>query len=279
MQVEQLDDGMIFFLSSIQSESFTTLAKVYRLYADGQLKGQHVPRSKKGTLSKPPDLKGSKFKGLRGLDCADVKRLLREVEECTISLNELSSECSSIKKLVKVQAAFIKGTNCEDWQEATTKYPEYCTPEQLEPFAKLNFSVTSKTLPDQFLKFCQRAMRPRPAATNNLPSTAMTDDVFCVTGNSTCSIFWRQKCLEATPSTVKNVFETTGHQLFQGFSLTIFDIPIDQVNGNKIHIIFKQDSMYALKSIAFQQIIKCMLIQLNYTCTILFGFTFIACND
>lgn len=55
-QVEQLDDAMIFFLASLPSISYRKLCTIYQKFGEGTLKGQHIPRSKKGTLSKPPDL-------------------------------------------------------------------------------------------------------------------------------------------------------------------------------------------------------------------------------
>ena len=148
---------MIFFLASLPSHSYNKLCEVYKKFSEGTLKGQHIPRSKKGTLSKPPDLKGSKFKCLRGVPLQDVSRLLLELSEETISLAELSSECNSIKQLQKVQAAFMKGTNTSTWEECQQKYPSYATAEQLEPFKKLDFKPNK--LPEQFLKFCQRALR------------------------------------------------------------------------------------------------------------------------
>ena len=88
-QVDQLDDAMIFNLSSLPAESFSSLSNIYKIYADGKLKGQHVPRSKKGTMSKPPDLKGSKFKGLKGMDSSSAIRLLKEVEDGKVTLKKL----------------------------------------------------------------------------------------------------------------------------------------------------------------------------------------------
>ena len=85
-----------------------------RCNTDGILKGQQISRSKKGTMTKPPDLKGSNFKGLRGIDSDSVLRLLQDLENRKITLKELSTQCTSIKMLLKVQTAFVKGTNCEN---------------------------------------------------------------------------------------------------------------------------------------------------------------------
>ena len=101
------------------------------MFAKGTLKSQHVPRSKKGTLVKPPDLKGSKFKCLRGISDDDVLRLLQELSEEKNSLVEMISECTSFKQLQKVQLAFLKGTNCSSWEEAVIKYQKFTTAEQL----------------------------------------------------------------------------------------------------------------------------------------------------
>ena len=63
-----------------------------------------------------------------------VCRLLKELAEEKITLLEMSSKCSSIEQLQKVQSAFIKGTNCTSWAEAREKHSFFTTAEQLEPF-------------------------------------------------------------------------------------------------------------------------------------------------
>ena len=105
-------------------------------------------------MVKPYDLKGSKFKGLRGIKEDVVHRLLLELSEKRITISEMSSECNSIKQLQKVQSALIKGTGCSSWEEATEKFPSFTTAEQLEPFRKLAFS--GGKLPEPFLRFCHR---------------------------------------------------------------------------------------------------------------------------
>ena len=49
------------------------------MYATALLKGQKVPLSKRGVTSKPPDLKGSSFKCLRGIEFDAVYKLLQIV--------------------------------------------------------------------------------------------------------------------------------------------------------------------------------------------------------
>jgi len=147
---------MIFYPTSLSGDAYNAVTTIYKRFSEGDLKGQHIPRSKKGTLAKPPDLKGSKFKCLRGITEDEVCRLKGEVADKKISLNEMNSKCSSLKQLQKVQSAFIKGTNSSSWAEAQENYPKFATAEQLEPFKKLNFTIK---LPEQFLKFFQRVMQ------------------------------------------------------------------------------------------------------------------------
>ena len=67
--------------------------------------------------TKPLHLKGSKFKPFRGLSEDIVFRLLCELSQKKISLAEMAVGFNSRKQLVivKVQLAFVKGTNCDNW--------------------------------------------------------------------------------------------------------------------------------------------------------------------
>ena len=95
---------MIFYLSSLPSDAYSQLQKVYSMYTEGALKGQRT--LKKNT--RPLDLKGSKFKPFRGLNKGIVFQLLCELSQKKISLAEMAVECNSRKQLVKVQLAFCK---------------------------------------------------------------------------------------------------------------------------------------------------------------------------
>ena len=215
---------MIFYLASLPCEAYSALTTIYQKFSEGGLKGQHIPRSKKGTLAKPPDLKGSKFKCLRGIVEDVVCSLLMEVAEAKISPTEMNSECISIKQLNKVQSAFIKGTNSSSWAEAQEKYPNFATAEQLEPFKKLNFSTK---LPEQFLKFCQRVMHT--GGESDSSNCSDTDSIFCMSVNTSIGIFWKEDTMLMNPSKVQTVFQSTGNS-FSGFSLSVFDIPEDVVS-------------------------------------------------
>ena len=122
-----------------------------------ELKAQKVPRSKKGVHSKPPELKGSSLKCLRGIAPDVVHDLLEAVASGDTSIHELACQCASIKQLSKIQSAFTKATNCSTWGEAKEKYTEFVMPEKLEVFKKLNFN--KPTIPAEFLRYCQKAKK------------------------------------------------------------------------------------------------------------------------
>ena len=66
---------MIFFLASLLHDTYNVISKIFKAYAEGKLKDQTIPRSKKGIKSLP-DLKGSTFKVFRGLDSSVIHRSL-----------------------------------------------------------------------------------------------------------------------------------------------------------------------------------------------------------
>ena len=122
------------------------------------LKGQKKARAKKGQV-KVPELKGSNFKCLRGIDASIAESLLAEVSEGELALHELNSQCLSIKQLSKVQAAFTRGTNSDSWENACSKFPRFTSAEQLEPFKKLNFN--SPKIPTEFMPTSSGATRSK----------------------------------------------------------------------------------------------------------------------
>ena len=244
VQVEQLDDSMIFYLAALPANSFSTLKQIYCLHTKAKLKGQVLSHTKKGTAAKPPDLKASNFKCLRGIEASVVSRLLCELKECKISIRELSSECKSIKQLHKVQVAFLKGTNSISWEAATQKFPKYATAAQLEPFKKLNFSGPG--LPEQFMRFCQRAVAHGQSDFNAAESCLNeSDNSFCITRRQDCvGIFWKHDIKEVTSEKLATVLRSFGIQSFPGFSLAMFDLPNgkgvqQQVNMHFFFNVFK----------------------------------------
>ena len=89
MQVEQLDDGMVFYLSALPINSYDALKEIYTLCEQGKLKGQTLSHAKKGTNAKQPDLKSNNFKCLRGIELSVVNRLLTELKDCNLSAGQL----------------------------------------------------------------------------------------------------------------------------------------------------------------------------------------------
>lgn len=221
---------MVFYLASLPKESFEALKLIYHMFMDAELKSQSVPRSKKGTTAKQLDLKGSQFKCLRGLEVLEVHRLLVELKNSKLSLKEMSCECATMKQVQKVQAAFIRGTNCKNWTDACDKFPLFTTAEQLEPFKKLDFS--GKTLPPTFMKFCQHATTSAAACADDtlINEDQERDDIFSVNHKDSVAIFWREKIKQVTPDKFTSMFKKvmlTESNSFPGFSLSIFDIIVE----------------------------------------------------
>lgn len=222
IQVEKLDDAMMFYLSSLPEDTFVILSKIFEMFSDADLKGQHVPRSKKGTTAKLPDLKGSQFKCLRNIEKDMVHTLLEEVSERKMSMKELSSECASIKLINKVQAAFVKGTNCTDWEDAVSKFPSFATAEQLEPYKNLDFS--GSTLPKQFLSFCQRALAAVNPIAESTTQSMDSDSVFLIKHEKSVGIFWKNDIMTVNPDNLSQTLACSSVP-FPGFALAVFDLP------------------------------------------------------
>lgn len=204
---------MIYFLASLPTRSFHVLHSVYLAHSKGRLKGQVISRSDKG-IDAVLDLKGSTFKAFRGLDSDVVYQLLTEIDNKKCSVKEAISKCAEIKVLQKIQEAFIKVTNCEDWDEAVTKYPDFATAEKLEPFKKLDFS-NPKKVPDKFLKFCQRAKEVPTVADGHQEH----DGYFSIFHNGCMGIVWKQNFFELVPQSFNEV-----NCSCRGLNLVILDL-------------------------------------------------------
>lgn len=124
---------------------FFNIKTIFKIHSKGDLKGQKISRSK-AKACKDIDLKGSSFKCLRGVSMSNVQDLLQQVAE---SMAELSNQCSSMKQMEKIKNGFVKGTNCQSWNDTTSKFPEFASEAMLEPFKRLNFSCPK--LPDEFV--------------------------------------------------------------------------------------------------------------------------------
>ena len=208
---------MVFHLACLPTATFDHIRSIYEQYAHGSLKGQKVSKAKQAS-AKPPDLKGSNFKCVRGMDPDTVHTLLTEVSEGKLSLAEFISECTSVKQMGKVQAGFVKATNCESWDDAKSKFPLFTTPQQLEPFRLLNFN--GPTLPQELMRFCQNAMKKVNAAGRTV-SIYDGDDLYVVE-RQTVRLFWKQEVLDVNADSFTNMFIKVSILLKQNL---IFRIP------------------------------------------------------
>lgn len=204
---------MVFYIASLPATIFGLAERIFQQYSNANIKGQKVPRSKKGVGSTSLDLKGSTLKCLRGIDLSMVEKLLQNVADGALSLHELASQCVSVKQLGKVQAAFIKATNCASWSEVEERFPEYVQPEKLEVFKKLNFN--KPTIPAEFMKYCQRAMKQLTQSTTsaNEPSTFKSENIFFIehSGTRAKGIFWNADIFELNGTKLESAFKEVCH--------------------------------------------------------------------
>lgn len=142
IQVRSLDDASIFFLASLPNDVYIVVEKVFTLFSQCQLKGQ---KSKRGGLGKQLDLKGNNFKPLRGLEYDVVKDILEEVAEGKKTLAEMSAYCGKVKKLRNIQQSFMEIVGVTKWDEATEKFPSFCSSQALDEFTITpNFSESPR---------------------------------------------------------------------------------------------------------------------------------------
>jgi hypothetical protein len=64
-----------------------------------------------------------------GVTESDVIQFLLEVNEGKSSLQELSAQCADVKILSKIQQSFVNATNCNSWEEAKERSPNFTTAE------------------------------------------------------------------------------------------------------------------------------------------------------
>ena len=194
---------MIFHLAMLPAPVYCTVRVIFDKYSKGLLKGQKLPRSKKSP-SKALELKGSNLKCLRGIETSTAHSLLKEVSEGSLSFTELQSQCQTVKQLCKIQAAFMKATHCETWDDACKKYPNFTTIDKLEPFKKLNFSVP--TIPEEFMKFCQVAQN-YVSDHEDITKIHHDDNIFLLQHKSAIGLFYQINVLNISTDTLNEIFE------------------------------------------------------------------------
>lgn len=151
-----MEDATIFFLASLPQQAYRVLLQLFELYENGNIKSQVISRSKQGIGNVQLDCKGINFRPLRNLDDDTVVNLLMKVVNGEWSLPEMGKECAMIKKRRNIQQAFLSQLALLNWEEAVEKYPQYTNTKAIDQFLPLNFQ---KGIPQQFLDFCQRAVR------------------------------------------------------------------------------------------------------------------------
>lgn len=193
---------MVFHLATLSNTTFCIVRVIFDSYSRGVLKGQ---KGGKKTQKKPPELKGSTLKCLRGIDPTIAQDLLSEVSEGEIALSELQSQCISVKQLAKIQGVFSKATNSICWEEACKNFPDFTSAEKLEPFKKLNFN--KPIIPEEFMKYCQLAMAKHKSGDDALKSD-VSDDVFVFSFKSATGLFWKHDMLTVTnDQSLEEIFE------------------------------------------------------------------------
>ena len=80
--------------------------------------------------------------------------LLERCKNGHISLKEMKSEASSLKKMYSPKNGFVKLTNSRNLEDAVSKSPRYACEAELRKF--IAFDIV-KEFPQPFVNFCKRA--------------------------------------------------------------------------------------------------------------------------
>ena len=203
---------MIFFLASPPVRSFEQVKTIYQLYSKGKITTTSKSKSLRG-ISSIPDLKGSFFKPFRALDDDTLYELLHDVATTSCTFVAAVAKCKDIKMLQKIQAAFIKITNCGDWDLAVERYPNFTTIEMLEPYKKLSFK---KNAPEKFVRFCQRAMKCKDLSN----SSKDHDSHYSIVHQHCIGVMWKQPLFGVAP----HMMNLEDLNSCTGFSLSILDL-------------------------------------------------------
>ena len=76
------------------------------------------------------------FHNFQGIKEPLRKELLTKVNVGALKLSQAGAMAKLSKQLEIVRRAFVLGTDSKSWEYARSKYPDYTTDEQLEPFVK-----------------------------------------------------------------------------------------------------------------------------------------------
>lgn len=141
------------------------------------------------------------------MELSIVEKLLKSVADGDVSLHELACQCTSVKQLGKVQNAFMKATNLTSWSEAEERYTESVFPKKLEVFKKLNFN--KPTIPAEFMKYCQEAMKKSKQPSVVAETATFTDDkIFAIEHSKTgaMGVFWNTDIFDVNGTSLESAF-------------------------------------------------------------------------
>uniref|UniRef100_A0A1X7U3T9 Uncharacterized protein n=1 Tax=Amphimedon queenslandica TaxID=400682 RepID=A0A1X7U3T9_AMPQE len=138
---KQLDENMVFLLSTLPYSDYQVLKAIFMKYEAGLL----VKLSKKDKSCCSPDCKGSHFRRLRNLEPDIASVMLKQVSEGTLPLQQLNKACYKVKKTRELKK-FVDMVGLSSWQEAEKEFPDFANEEKL--------TENCLTLTD----FCQKAL-------------------------------------------------------------------------------------------------------------------------
>ena len=130
---------------------------------------------------------------------ANNKMIYEPAESCRLY------QCQTVKQLCKIQAAFMKATHCETWDDPCKKYPNFTTTVKLESFKKLNFSVP--TIPEEFMKFCQVAQNYMSDYEDITKIHHDDNNIFLLQHKGAIGLFYQINVLNISTDTLNEIFE------------------------------------------------------------------------
>ena len=120
-QKKQLDDNMLFTLSSLSSQAYALYKKVVQSIENG--KGTSVKHSR-GIGINTPDCKGNDY---RGLNENEILNILQNFSNSKIRLEDVNTECTNLKKLKRIkEEAFFNQVGETSWSDAMQNISQIC---------------------------------------------------------------------------------------------------------------------------------------------------------
>ena len=105
----------IFYQASLPKRVWDMAMEVMDLFENAKLKSQKLNLT---TFLMKPEFKQQYLAAIRRLDEHDQCTVLQKVIDGSCSLAEMKTEAGEMKQINALQAAFLRLTNTETWQEA-----------------------------------------------------------------------------------------------------------------------------------------------------------------